>query len=310
MIVHVMPTYQCNMDCCYCYLGRKKKDAAKLLIGTLRKCLEELAERYTIDTVNIYGGEVTLLGAEYLSELIEELLPYTEDISMTTNLRTEAAWQISENLMDAYPCLKVATSINDEREGCLDLIMRLMRQKEKRYGLTQVVTPALMKKPSAGILKVLQAMGGSVEFLRYSPAENRVSWNIGNKDFENFMLGILKEYDSGGYSIHVHNFDDIDACIRKAYNPYADSNIFIDPYGRFCTVWFDANGKESFKEIKLDEIPNIVRNEKALQAKKCGDCRYLGSCYAEHIKKWQEDDECCGCKKLLEYYEESLYQDD
>lgn len=310
MIVHVMPTYQCNMSCCYCYLGRKRNDTAQLSIDALRGHLKDLSARYAINTVNIYGGEVTLLGAEYLSGLINELLPYTDDISMTTNLKAEESWQISEKLMNMYPSLKIATSINDEREGCLDLMMRLMRQEEKRYGLTQVVTPALMKKPPAGILKVLQAIGNSVEFLRYSPAENHVSWNIGNKDFENFMLGILKEYDSGGYSIHVHNFDDIDACIRKAYDPYADSNIFIDPYGRFCTVWFDAGGKESFKEINLDEIPQIVRNEKALQIKKCGDCKYLGSCYAEHIKKWQEDDECCGCKKLLEYYEENLYQDD
>ena len=307
MILHVMPTYQCNLICPYCYLGTKRSNNKIMPIESLKEKLNELkASLYIVDAVNIYGGEITLLSREYLHDLIDVLQNVTENISVTSNLFNSKAWKTIEWIRKDYPKIHIATSINDERPHNNELIQKLLMQEKHDISLTYVVTPSLLKKPIQEIFHEIEMISSSVEFLRYSPSHLNPYWKESNKAYEDFLIRIINEYQKGIYNFYLHNIDDIRNCIDKTYNPYLDSNVFLNPDGKFCIVDY-IDGKESFLAVSLTRLIKEAQEEKAFWQDRCYGCKYIDHCYAEHMKINAKGDSCCGCKKLLRFYEKNLY---
>ena len=66
LIVSVCPTFQCNNRCDFCYLGAKRECQCLLPIDGLNSLLDNLCQGFNITGINVFGGEISNLGLEYL----------------------------------------------------------------------------------------------------------------------------------------------------------------------------------------------------------------------------------------------------
>ena len=308
MIIHIMPTYLCNNNCEYCYLGELKHSKTIIPLQKVINHLQNISKIYRIEYINIYGGEITLLPYSYITALIDISYNYCHQISITSNMKSDNTWKTIKKLQVAYPGIMFTTSINEERTGNDALINKLLIERQQSIGITQVVTPTLLLESPKAILTKASMIGKSVEFLRYSPGGGTANWALGINDFEDFMIKILDELHSNEYDIYVKNKEDIEDCLRKTYNPYSNSNLFLEPDGSLSVVSYTDNGNEHFKKVNnFEEVERLTKAEKNMTHIKCDNCPYLDHCYAEHIK-FTERGGCCGCRRLLNYYEKNLYK--
>ena len=72
----IMPTYHCGKGCEYCYLkqpilGQVHYNPTDALPRKIYKRLKELNEKYKIDTVEVYGGDLNVYNLDYLKRIIE-----------------------------------------------------------------------------------------------------------------------------------------------------------------------------------------------------------------------------------------------
>ena len=96
MNVSINPWYFCNLNCDFCYLSKEQLQNKSLLrIEDIKKHLEEIEE---IKTIDIYGGEVSLIEDNYMIELIEVCKDYTSDISIVTNGTIVKDWMKKEEI--------------------------------------------------------------------------------------------------------------------------------------------------------------------------------------------------------------------
>lgn len=317
MIVHVMPTYACNQKCEYCYL-RNNKEAERFSIMDIIRLRDrlsyiELVAGKRINRINVYGGEIALLNKDFLSEIFSVCDIFSYHISAITNLVGETSFSPVTDIISYYNNevgfdIDWGTSLNDERPNNKETIANLL-MLENKINVTQVVTPSLLKKDPEEILKNLSKVCRSVEFLIYSPSVSNSVYNLTNKDYEDFMIRILSVKNHHG--VYIQNEEDIIDCIEGRYNSYMDSNIFIDPMCHYRYIKY-KDGKEYFGNsgVTLDKYFEEVKNEKEIWNKKCKGCKYLGHCYAEHLKGWKDGDTCCGMYNLLEYYKQNIYKND
>lgn len=303
MIVHVMPSFLCNWNCSYCYLGALKQDKTQLSLNALASRLTDISSHAMIDTINIYGGEITLLDDNYLKSLFTLCSWHTKDVACVTN--NPVAPQI-----DLYPWISWSSSLNKERDNYTATLQSLFLRENKITTLTQVVTPSLLKEDPKYILERIDTLCESVTFLRYSPSRVNPLWKISNKAYEDFIISMLDEYKNSSYDFVLANAQELEDCINRKYDPTIQSNIFIMPNGNFAIVAYDKNHHEYFKELgSWHDYQEEIEKEASFYEKQCSNCKYYGRCYAEHITKHQTDDICCGGYKLLEYYE-NIYKND
>lgn len=300
LICHVMPTYSCNQHCPYCYLPAVKS-MKPLSLTVLEERFEEIETRYSLERINIYGGEISLLPDDYLSRLFSLCREHCASISAITNLS-------HPDIIEKFPEADWCVSVNDERPNNDWVMQYLLTHEHKHITLSQVVTPSVIKAGAEKTLQLDSMLGGKVEFLRYCPSDNNEMWKLGNIYFEDFILKILDCYKN--FPIEIQNLSDLKDCVEGRYNAFADSNVFIQPGGEISCVAYHGS-REYFKALKsIDELRQVVEEEKKAFAAQCASCKYWGHCYAEHMRKHEKGDSCCGLKKLLKHYEENIYQND
>lgn len=307
MILHVMTNYTCNYNCEYCYLGDLKSDKQILDLTKLKKQLEEIARLDTIDSISLYGGEITLLPLNYIMELYDICKTYAP-VSIITNYSNKTY----NNYFKAKG-IDLSTSINEERDCNALTESELLINDYKNLSLIQVVTPSLLKKSPKEILNHLSLFNLNVGFLQYSPAVHaKVNYIITNEEYSNFLKAITIEYNTGNYNFLINNIIEIEEVIYNMYNPSMDSVMFINPYNQYCCVHYEK-GLEYFQGFdSLEEWVEECNKEAKAYEEACHSCEFYGHCYAEHIKPWRDDDECCGIKSYIRWYrdEKDLHQND
>ena len=87
LTVSVMPTYQCNGNCPFCYLGTSIKDKTILNLDVLHDRLWNIKKRYQCNlNVEVFGGEITLLEDDYIEQLLKLCNQYSVfDVGVVTN---------------------------------------------------------------------------------------------------------------------------------------------------------------------------------------------------------------------------------
>jgi len=284
----------------------KLKSIQKVIdIGKLRQQLGEVSSKYKIDNINIYGGEVSLLPLTYLEQLIGLCSKYAR-VNIITNFADN---KCNEFLKQQN--VTISTSINEERSCNQQVEYSLLSTDIENLSLIQVVTPSLLSKTPKEVLDHLELFKKDVGFLQYSPAQMaKVNYNISNMDFSLFMKGIITEYLSGHYSFEISNLDQLESVVEWNYNPRMQSILFITPFNEYAGISYE-NYLEHFKVFdKLEDWELACEQEAIDYNNKCKHCKYYGRCYAEHLKEWKGNDECCGMKSLVKWYEENIYQDD
>lgn len=299
IICHVMPTFRCNQHCSYCYLS--KQDTNTLSLSIAEKRLKEIIKSYTIERINVYGGELGTLSDSYLTELFSICKKYTGNINAITNL-------MRPELLSRFADIEWSVSVNEERPDYKATVSYLLTHPHDSINISQVVTPSILRMGAKKALAFDSMLGKRVEFLRYCVSDNHDRWCIGNREYEQFLIDVLYVYQQ--YDIDIQNLYDLNDCMEKRYNSFADSNIFIQPDGTFSCVSYRGQ-KESFLPISnIKDLQKIVEKEKKMSYNEdCTKCKYYGHCYAEHLHTSKKGDQCCGLIDLLRYYEENIYQD-
>ena len=302
MIVHVMPTYLCDWRCNYCYLGDMTNNPTVLNLDVLSEQLNTIKTKYTIDAINIYGGEITLLPPDYFNLLLAIVREYADNISCITN-------NPSHSYIEHYKDINWGTSVNEERYKNEETITKLLLKENHIMTVTQVVTPSVLKMSKKSIFQTISMLSSSVTFLRYSPSVNNPYWTISNKDFSDFLKQAIIAYKQTKPSFILQNLEELDACIENKYDPTMQSNLFITPYGQLATIGYTENGLEYFKTLdSLDSFFEEIEKEKIMYQSMCNGCSYFNRCYAEHIFQHKKGDICCGLKPLLDWYGENIYK--
>lgn len=247
----------------------------------------------------MYGGEISLLGFSFL-ESIYRIIASIAPIYIITNLS-------DLDFCKKASCLsgvRIGTSLNKERDRYPETVQSLMRL-DIPIDITSVVTPSLLTKDTKTLLKEYQCIGRNVSFIQYSKSQtNLFQYNISNKEYEDFIKKIIYAYESGSYTFYLDNISLIKLALQKEYIPSMEKLIFITPENLFASIQYDDKNCEYFKTYSsLSDWQCDCRKEQTIYTTHCKDCKYYKHCLAEHIRSWDPEDECCGMKGLLQFYE-------
>jgi MoaA/NifB/PqqE/SkfB family radical SAM enzyme len=81
----ICPTYNCNLNCNFCYLTNLDKKQL-LDLNKLNNQLNEISKFYYINEIDVYGGEITILPNRYINELFDICFKYVKEVNIVTNL--------------------------------------------------------------------------------------------------------------------------------------------------------------------------------------------------------------------------------
>lgn len=312
----IMPTYKCNNNCNYCYLQHKPfgyvyydHGDSDALIRKIYKRLKELSAKYTIETVEMYGGDLDAYDERRLKILVEAYRCYcTNDRIMLRDM--EKAKRLG------FKPWQVNVSINPERADFLQNLGII--KKYPNVGVITVVTKMLMNNPLPEIFDWFLNFRGNLTFMPYSnTSPNYPIPYVSNYEYCAFMIQLLEYYleNRERYKFKVTNITMLKDCVNEMYSPAMRNNIFLEPSGHFACVDFDINGHEFFKTFdKLEKWESRCKQEEFDRASQCGTCEYFRTCMAEHFKRndqlpwftYENGDICNGYKPLVDWAKEHL----
>lgn len=291
MYVSIMPSYYCNANCDYCYLGNLVRNKTLLNLKVLKRMLIQLSNTQKDLNVCVYGGEISLLDESYLDELFSICKQFTSKISAVSNFTKPDIATICERNN-----VKLGISLNVERKINASVEKKLLKHKPK-IALSIVVLPSVLNKSPNQVLEYCaQFKPESVRFIQYSNSVlAKKQYNITNKEFEDFLIAIHSCYSENAYSFKIENFEHV------IKNPLAMDCIFITPKNKFAQVAFTERNEEFFVEFdSLLEYNKFCMKEIAIK-KQCLYCKYLKTkCAADHLKHKPSNDICNGLLRLSE----------
>jgi hypothetical protein len=278
-------------------------DSKLLDLDRLSEMIAEISSQKKIEMVDLYGGEVGLIGKEYWNNLIDVLHMYgIEDINLITNLSA---------LNDITTDPRVYTSVSydfDAREDS-ERVWKNMALLNKPFSVLMLASPKLIEKNVDEMIEAFNALNRltSVEIKPYSSNQAN-QLNINFKEYEEFVKKwitspVQKRFVFG-------NEIQIQESISKQKNSFSDDHVYITPTGKYGVLEFDLNDNEFFLEYEtLDKYFDWCKKEKIRVSKNkfCNSCEYYGSCLSEHLREVKSlDNSCNGFKLLLDWYDERL----
>jgi len=304
MILSINPTYYCNFRCEFCYLTETQLSDNKLLsLDRLAEMIAEVTSQNTVEMVDIYGGEVGLIGKDYWNKMIDILHMYNiEDINLITNLSA---------LNDITTDSRVYTSVSYDFEAREDYerVWKNMALLNKPFSILMLASPKLITKNVDEMIEAFNTLNNltSVEIKPYSPNQAN-QLNIDYTEYEEFVKKwITSSIDKKFVFV---NEKQIQESIKKQRNSFSDDHVYITPTGKYGVLEFDLNDNEFFLEYHtLDEYFDWCEKEKKRVTKNkfCGNCKYYGNCLSEHLREVKNlDNSCNGFKFLLDWYDERL----
>ena len=327
MILHVMPTYYCDNNCGYCYLGNLRKEYKiinKIELDSALSKVDKLIANGTlkenITHIAVYGGNIFEIPISYLKcSIIKPLLErYPEApmgiVGIGNDEMPFATDLLMRDLIDEYgERVSWSISYNKERPNNKETlqIMSMLQYQQKR---TLVVLFQKNIKDPKKYLKELNALHVNyITFLQYFPSNRNPRYMaLSYKEFNSMMIKLLHEYFSNreDYNFRIDNIDDLNNVINGNYNVYTDEAIFINPNGQLGFIdykEFDGNIVEYLKTFdNLSDIADFLDQERKIYEQSCKDCIRYNHCYPEHLNKYalgDKKDDCCGRLSLINEYE-------
>ena len=299
MILSINPTYYCNFRCDFCYLTEQQlSDRKKLSLDRLSDMLAEVTSRCAVDMVDIYGGEVSLLGKDYWDDMIAILQVYgIDDINLVTNLSA-----VNEITTDprVYTSVSYDFSAREDHER----VYRNMALLDKPFSILMLASPKFLELDTADMIESLNLLPNlqSVEIKPYSTNQSNTH-TVYYTDFEAKVKSFLT-YENKRFNLV--NKELLESVVTRDRNSFSDDHIYITPSGKYAVLEFDLNDNEFFLEYEtLDEYFNWCEKEKARVSrnKYCSNCEYFGHCLSEHLREVKNlDNSCNGFKHLIDWY--------
>lgn len=299
----IQPTFLCNFNCNYCYLGNLRNYADILDLRVLEQRIEEILNKYQIRNINLYGGEISLLKPSYLEELVAICTRIGIKPTVITNLSND--WIIGFCEERSLP---LSISLNEERPYYKETLEKIKKLRNKgNKNLSVVVLPSMLDKDYSGLMSFYEKLGLDVFFIQYHPSvhscKSGAVYDININHFSNFLKGIISEKHRKDYEIKIINEDILN---NKDYNPLMPGFLFITPFGQYSTVLYQ-NGIERYEYFNsLEEWEECCKKEYREYFLKCNLCEYFGKCKAEHLEVIGKK-ECSGLYELQKWYEEKKW---
>lgn len=299
-----MTNWTCNYACRFCFLGDKRSIQCIIDIEKLGEQLQEISKAYHIASIQVYGGETSILGFPFFQKLYSVLEGYAP-VSLITNF-SDPEFCRKANALGA----SIGISLNKERDHAEETLQRLLCS-DLPASISCVATPSVIRADTKKLLDRCERLGRGIGFIQYSKAEsNPFAWSLTNRDYAGFLKRLITEYDAGGYTFPLENKKEVQDALEREYHPQMRSLLFIDPMNRYASIQYDEEQQETFKTYgSLSEWEGDCVNEERRYWERCAGCKYYECCLAEHLHSWQDGDECCGMKGVLEHFE-GLHQDD
>ena len=272
----IQPTFLCNYNCEYCYLGNLRKDKTILDLDILKQRLEEITKIYNIDNIQILGGEISILDINYLNDLCNIIKKYP--YAMTTNLSNN--WLINYCLQNN---INLGISLNEERPFYQETVNKLKTLKNiKCITLSSVVLPSLLNKSPKEILKFYESLGFITYFIQYHPSlTNNVIYDLTLKDYINFMNNLINEYKTNHYNLIIGN--EI-AMTDTVYSVSYDKCLLINPNGKLSIIIENDDGYEYYKELNnIQEFISFQSEYETYRVNECLKCEHFNNCLGKHL---------------------------
>jgi MoaA/NifB/PqqE/SkfB family radical SAM enzyme len=302
----INPLYRCNFRCNFCYLTPEQLAEKNTLdLDLLNSQLTTISQYRNISHVDLYGGEITLLDANYIKEFFQILRSaYQGPVNLVTNLSrvTEVCHRSDISLSVSWDA-----DLRQDHHKVLTNIISLNRD----IHLLMLASPGMLKWSDEKIEEVIGTLNAitnvtSVEIKPYSSNQSN-SHETRYKDFEDFIIKWLKRKKT--FNFLFTNEKLIQSTLSGNRNAWSDDHLYITPEGKLAVLEFDSNYNEYFLPLNdFSEYLAWCDQEKMKIRKniKCTKCEYLGSCLSEHLKNhFQENDSCDGFKGLLDWYKNS-----
>lgn len=288
----IIPTYWCKTNCKYCYLGDLRKDQTTLDLQCLDNKLHQLVENdYVIDSISVYGGEISLLDEQYLIQIVKIIRSHVSNqitIGFCTSGYNRSIFELVE-----YLKVRVTIPLNQERP---DYKKNLQLIKQHNCSLGVVVLPSIINTPVDQLVEFYDSLGRDVFFYQFYPSSiNRSPYSFDIKQYTDFVISFINEYKKKPRSFGLINLSE---WMDKCYNPEASGFIYISPNGKWMTTGY-SDCLESFVEFDtLDQWKQYCKKERLQRLIKCNACPYYDKCKAEHLVVMGEE-YCSGLKKLI-----------
>jgi organic radical activating enzyme len=300
MHVSLNPTYYCNFRCAFCYLGDMLSDKTTISIDNVHKRLTEiLAHGHSIDSIDLYGGEILTLPKEYQAQIIEACRAYTNNIRVTTNLSTDY-----EVLLD-YP-VQVCVSYDHKARQDWKQVLQNIMNFPKDINVLMLASRKFISQDPDSVLSALSIRALDIEIKPYSSNQYNHQ-DVTHKDFEECVKDYIKAVAKYP-NLYLVNEDLIEYSLSGQNNSFSDDHIYITPNDKFAVLDFDEDDNEKFTELdNFEEYIRWTHEEKYKMSANsyCMSCEYFGSCLSEHLREVKSmENSCSGYKGLLDWYKE------
>lgn len=300
--ISLNPSYLCNFRCDFCYLSESQLADKRLLpIEKLQSLLEEVSKYRQITTIDLYGGEPTLLPKAYFFDLLSSVLQYVERINIITNL------SVLREVLE-HPMLNLYVSYDFTARESSETVFKNMQSLSEKgipFDVLTLVSPKVLSLDTDEMVRQFKTLKtlNSVELKPYSNNQNN-AFNVKDSDFEDFVIRFIKSSEK--QDLYCANSGLIQDALSGYRNSFSDDHIYITPDG-FAVLEFDLNNNEFFQH--LDSFEDYIlwtEKEKARVSKNafCSQCEYFGRCLSEHLREVKSlENSCNGYYRLLKQFE-------
>lgn len=300
MNISINPWYYCNFRCHFCYLTEKQLSDKNLL--PLEKLSDRLAEIQTykkIEHVDLYGGEISLLPKQYLSDLKDCLqLHGINYANINTNLSA-----LPEEFKDDFWDISVSYDFSAREQS--DRVWKNMALLDKEFSVLMLASDKLISLDVDQMIRQFNLLNNliSVEIKPYSTNQAN-SLPVTFSQFEEFVKKWINSPVIKNF--HFSNITLIENVLSNSRNSFSDDHVYITPSGNFAVLEFDLNDNEFFLEYSsFDQYLSWCEKEKSRVLKNsfCSKCEYFGRCLSEHLREVKDlENSCNGFKNLINWY--------
>lgn len=296
--ISLNPSYHCNLRCDFCYLTPQQLgDTTRISLELLEKRVDQIAEHYRIEHVDIYGGEVLLLPHAYLMGIKKIFHDRgIRDLVLVTNLTlvNDAAQDTDFELSVSYDF--------DAREKA-DLVLENMFMLERPFNILSLAGRKFLDSVSVheyvGTMNMLKNLM-CAEIKPYSSNQAN-DQDVKFTEFEDFVWGVIDHDDRRFQFENIHQLQKV--VEDKTRNAYSDDHVYITPVGDLAVLDFDKNDREFF--LKVDGVQGyqqwcVEEKRRVNENPHCNDCEWKGGCLSEHLREVKSlEDSCNGFRNLI-----------
>lgn len=292
------PSYLCNFRCDFCYLSREQLSDQKIISPeVLFQKLSELSSKRSLAHVDIYGGEITLIPEEKMTELFSVIkMFYRGNLNVITNLTRIPSYFDRDDVEISVSWDSVARTRHEE-------VLQNMRKLKKDFHILMLASEVLMKEDVLSLIHTLNNIPKlvTVEIKPYSQSIHTKD----KTDFAKYEEWVQKWIDlRHEMKFELINISKIMNSLKKSSSSWSDDHIYLTPQGEFAVLDFTPEGKEQFVVVNgIEGYEAWCETEHANFGSDpvCGNCKYLGHCLSEHLQKVKNRDRSCsGFYNLLE----------